>query len=173
MWQPQIIKSYGLTNLQTGFANMVPFGIASIAMILWGRYSDRAGERVWNTAVPLALIALGLLSALIVHDLIPALAILTVALIGTYAMKGPFWALSSEWLPATTAAAGIAQINALGNLSGFGGTYLLGAIKDGTGSFALALLPLVALSAVACVAVVLCARQQPRGETPARVPAAS
>jgi cyanate permease len=87
-----------------------------------------------------------------------------VALIGTYAMKGPFWALTSEWLPATTAAAGIAWINALGNLSGFAGTWLLGVIKDATGSFAiallpLALLPLVTLAAIGAIAVVLCARR--------------
>ena len=48
---------------------------------------------------------------------------------GTYASKGPFWALASEWLGATTAAAGLAQINALGNLSGFFFNYLIGWIK--------------------------------------------
>jgi MFS family permease len=159
IWQPQIIKSFGLTNMQTGLLNMIPFGIASITMILWGRYSDRAGERVWNTAVPLALVALALGSALLIHALTPVLVILTVALIGTYAMKGPFWALTSEWLPATTAAAGIAWTNALGNLSGFAGTWLLGVIKDATGSFAIALLPLVTLAAIGAIAVVLCARR--------------
>jgi len=45
---------------------------------------------------------------------------------GTYAIKGPFWALSTEWLSASTAAADIAQINAIGNLDGFVATYLLG-----------------------------------------------
>ncbi len=43
-------------------------------------------------------------------------------------MKGPFWALSTEWLSAGAAAAGIAQINAIGNIGGFVGTYLLGVI---------------------------------------------
>jgi MFS family permease len=171
IWQPQIIKSFGLTNMQTGLLNMIPFGVASITMILWGRYSDRAGERVWNTAVPLALVALALGSALLIHALAPVLVILTAALIGTYAMKGPFWALTSEWLPATTAAAGIAWINALGNLSGFAGTWLLGVIKDATGSFAIALLPLVTLAAVGAIAVVLCARRHHHVATARDVPA--
>jgi ACS family tartrate transporter-like MFS transporter len=171
IWQPQIIKSFGLSDMQTGLLNMIPFGVASIAMILWGRASDRAGERVWNTAVPLALVALALGSALLIHALAPVLAILTVALIGTYAMKGPFWALTSEWLPGTTAAAGIAWINALGNLSGFAGTWLLGVIKDATGSFALALLPLVTLAGIGAVAVLLCGRHQAASATTSRAPA--
>ena len=40
--------------------------------------------------------------------------LLTLIAAGTYASKGPFWALSSEWLGAASAAAGLAQINALG-----------------------------------------------------------
>src|SRR5258708_11008769 len=30
IWQPQIIKSYGLTNMQTGLLNSIPFALASI-----------------------------------------------------------------------------------------------------------------------------------------------
>ncbi|MEJ0071720.1 MAG: hypothetical protein WDO24_26685 [Pseudomonadota bacterium] len=132
------------------------------------RSRPRAGL---DTAVPLGLVAVALVSALAIHALVPVLVILTVALIGTYAMKGPFWALSSEWLAASTAAAGIAWVNALGNLSGFVGNWMLGAIKDWTGSFAVALLPLVALAAVGSIAVVLCARQQARVAAIQRAPA--
>ena len=55
LWQPQMIKSFGLTDLQVGLVNGIPFAIASVAMVLWGRRSDRAGERVWHTALPVAL----------------------------------------------------------------------------------------------------------------------
>ncbi len=41
VWQPQMIKSFGLTNLQTGFVNAIPYGIATVLMVLWGRHSDR------------------------------------------------------------------------------------------------------------------------------------
>ena len=41
LWQPQILKSFGLTNLQTGLLNMIPFGIASVFMILWGMRADK------------------------------------------------------------------------------------------------------------------------------------
>jgi ACS family tartrate transporter-like MFS transporter len=162
LWQPQILKSYGLSNVQTGLLNAIPFGVASVAMIFWGRRSDRSGERVWNTALPLAVVAISLLSSILFTSLAPMVIILTLALTGTYAIKGPFWALSTEWLAGTAAAAGIAQVNALANLGAFGGSWLLGTIKDATGSYSLALLPLVVLSAAGAVAVVLIGRGQPR-----------
>jgi MFS transporter, ACS family, tartrate transporter len=46
LWMPQLVKSFGLTNWQTGLLNSVPFAIAAVWMILWGRNSDRTGERV-------------------------------------------------------------------------------------------------------------------------------
>ena len=63
-------------------------------------------------------------------------------ILGTYAVKGPFWAMVTEWLPPGASAAGIAQINAIGNLGAFVGTFLMGVIKDASGSYALGLLPL-------------------------------
>jgi hypothetical protein len=41
LWQPQIIKSYGLTNMQTGLLNSIPFALASVVMIWWGKRSDQ------------------------------------------------------------------------------------------------------------------------------------
>ena len=38
----------------------------------------------------------------------PFILILCLILVGTYALKGPFFALSSEWLAGTAAAAGLA-----------------------------------------------------------------
>ena len=153
LWQPQIIKSFGLTNLETGLLNSIPFGIASVLMILWGRSSDKRRERVWHTALPLGLLAVSLASALLTTQLWPTILILCLAVTATYTVKGPFWALSTEWLSAGAAAAGIAQINAIGNIGGFLGTYLLGVIKDATGSYPLGLLPLVILSGAGCALV--------------------
>ena len=162
LWQPQIIKSFGLTNMQTGLLNSIPFGIASVLMIIWGRTSDRSGERIWHTAIPLALLAASLTASLATNSLAPTILILCVAVTATYIVKGPFWALSTEWLSAGSAAAGIAQINAIGNIGGFIGTWLLGVIKDATGSYPLGLLPLAAISAVGCLLVLTIGRGRTR-----------
>lgn len=166
LWQPQIIQSYGLTNLQTGLLNSIPFALASVIMVWWGRRSDQSGERIWHSALPLMLTAFSLAAALLLDSLFSILVILCLAVIGIYAGKGPVWAVSTEWLSASTAAAGLAQINALSNLAGFGTTYLMGLIKDLTGRFSLALLPLMVLSAAAALAMLLIGR----AETPSTVP---
>ena len=162
LWQPQVIKSFGLNNLETGFMNAIPYGIAAVAMILWGGSSDRSGERVWHNALPLGWMTLAFVATFWAHSLWTLLPLLTLILAGTYACKGPFWALSSEWLAAPVAAAGLAQINALGNLSGFFCNFLIGWIKSETGSFPLALMPIAALAAAGMVAVLLVGRGQPR-----------
>jgi MFS family permease len=153
LWQPQIIKSYGLTNMQTGLLNSVPFALASVAMLWWGRRSDLTGERVWHAALPLMLAAVSFAAALVFDSLVATIVILCLAAVGIYAGKGPAWAVSTEWLSATTAPAGLAQINAISNLAGFGTTYAMGLIKDATNRFSLSLAPLVVLSAAAAVAI--------------------
>jgi len=162
LWQPQIIKSFGLTNLQTGLLNSIPFGLASVAMILWGRRSDRSGERVWNTALPMALCAVSLGSTLLTHSLTVTMVLLSLTLIGNYAIKGPFWALSTDWLSKNTAAAGIAQINTVAHIATFAATSLLGIIRDATGSYPLGLLPLTTLATVASISIVLISRSRPK-----------
>jgi nitrate/nitrite transporter NarK len=167
LWQPQIIKAYGLTNMQTGLLNAVPFALASVIMIWWGRRSDKTGERIWHAALPLILTAASLASALLFDSLFAIIVILCLAVIGIYAGKGPVWAVSTEWLSAGTAAAGLAQINAISNLAGFGTTYVMGFIKDATGSFTLALVPLVVLSAAAAVVILVIGRTGTVAEIPA------
>jgi ACS family tartrate transporter-like MFS transporter len=165
LWQPQIIRSYGLSYLQTGLVNSLPFALASLLMIWWGKRSDQTGERIWHAGLPLIISAFSLAAALLFQSLFSIIVILCLAVIGIYAGKGPVWAVSIECLSASTAAAGLAQINAISNLAGFGTTYLMGLIKDATGKFSLALLPLVVLSAAAALTIFLLGR----GETPSPI----
>ena len=163
LWMPQLVKSFGLTNWQTGLLNAVPFGIAAVWMILWGRNSDKTGERVWHNALPLAWMVLAMLATFVaIGSLWGMIPLLTLIAAGTYASKGPFWALSSEWLGTAAAAAGLAQINALGNLSGFFFNYLIGWIQAETGSFPLALMPIALVATIGTISVLVIGRHQPR-----------
>jgi MFS family permease len=163
LWMPQLVKAFGLTNFQTGLVNAVPFGIAAGWMILWGRSSDHSGERVWHNALPLAWMVLAMVGTFFaVSNLWTTIVLLTLIAAGTYASKGPFWALCSEWFGPTVAAAGLAQINALGNLSGFFFNYAIGWIKDETGSFPMALMPIAAVAAIGTICVLAMGRNQPR-----------
>ncbi len=160
VWSPQLLKSFGLDNFTTGLVNAIPYGLASVLMIVWGRSSDRTGERRWHTALTLFLIAGGLLSAFISQSLTGSVVILSLVLIGAYSMKGPFWALASGWLSSSTAAAGLAAIGAVANLIGGGlMVNVYGMINQATGSHTLAMMPLALLCAAGGIAVLVMGRK--------------
>lgn len=154
-WLPQIVKAFGFSNAQTGFVTAVPYLFGAVAMILWARHSDRTRERVWHVALPLLLTAVALGVSGYVQDPMVTLVALTFAAIGTFCTFGVFWTLPTAWLTGTAAAAGIALINSIGNLAGFGGPYLIGWVKDSTGSTATGLLVLAILPLIAGLLVLL------------------
>ena len=163
LFMPQLVKSFGLTNFETGCVNSIPFGIAAVWMILWGRSSDKTGERVWHNALPLAWMVVAMVGLFFfIKNLYVVIPLMTLIAAGTYASKGPFWALSSEWLGAGTAAAGLAQINALGNLSGFFFNYMIGYIQAETGSFPLSIMPIAFVATLGTISVLTVGRHQPR-----------
>jgi len=148
-WLPQIVKAFGFSNAQTGFVTAVPYLFGSVAMILWARHSDRTRERVWHVALPLFLTAIALGLSSYTTDPMWTLVALTIAAIGTFCTFGMFWTLPTAWLSGAAAAGGIAMINSIGNLAGFGGPYLVGWVKETTGSTETALLMLAILPLVA------------------------
>ncbi len=166
LWMPQLVRSFGFGNAQNGLLAAIPFGIASVCMFLWARNSDRTGERVWHNVIPL----IGLAAAIAAFYFAAGqfwltLVLLVITAIGSYASKGPFWALSSEWLGPKVAAAGLAQINALGTLAAFFFSYMIGWIQAETNSFALAILPIAIVSALGAVGVIAAGASQQKKAT--------
>src|SRR6476619_1332953 len=141
-WLPQIVKAFGLTNAQTGFVTAIPYLFGTIAMILWARHSDATRERVAHVGGPLLLTAAALAVSSYITDPAITMVVLTVAAIGIFCTFAVFWTLPTAWLSGTAAAGGIALINSIGNLAGFGGPYLNGWVKDATGSTSTGLLVL-------------------------------
>jgi MFS transporter, ACS family, tartrate transporter len=167
LWTPQIIKSFGLGNFETGLLNSIPYGVASVAMVLWGRHSDKTRERRWHLALSFLILALGLAGGTVLSGLFLVISALTVAAVGVYMLKGPFWALATEQLSPVTAAASIAAINAIGNLAGFVGPYLIGAIKDATGSFEMSLVPLILFALASAALSLVPGRERKAAAAPA------
>jgi nitrate/nitrite transporter NarK len=154
-WLPQIVKAFGFSNAQTGFVTAVPYLFGSIAMILWARHSDHTRERVWHVALALLLTAVALGASSFTSDPTLTLVALTFAAIGTFCTFGVFWTLPTAWLTGTAAAGGIALINSIGNLAGFGGPYLIGWVKETTGSTETGLLVLAIMPLVAALLVLI------------------
>jgi len=134
-WLPQIIKSLSssLSTIQIGLLGMIPYFFATIAMIWWGRHSDRKAERKLHCYLPMGIAALAMFGAAIFQSPFLVIASITVALAGLYAFKSPFWAVPGQFLSAAAAGTAVAAINSIGNLGGFVGPFAQGMIVDLTG----------------------------------------
>ena len=131
-WIPQLIKNTGVKDpLYVGLLTAIPYGFGAIAMLVFGRSSDRYGERRWHFAVASILGAAGIvISNLFRQDTLVAMIGLTLATIGILAAFPVFWPMPTAVLAGTAAAAGIAWINSLGNLAGFFGPSIVGWFAD-------------------------------------------
>jgi ACS family tartrate transporter-like MFS transporter len=136
LWVPTIVKGLsGYTDLQVGLFSAIPYIAAALGMVLIGRSSDRTGERFFHIAVPSAIGALGFVATGMISAPMAAMVALSIAAVGDYSTRGPFWALPGRFLTGSSAAAGIAFINSAGAVGGFIGPYAVGYLKDSTGSF--------------------------------------
>jgi ACS family tartrate transporter-like MFS transporter len=136
LWLPKMIQSLsGLSNLMIGVLSAIPYVAAAVAMVQVGLHSDRSGEQRWHTAVPAFVGAAALCGAAYSTSVGPAIALISVAVLCVFSMMGPFWAMPTGFLPAASAAAGIAFINSIGNLGGFVGPAVIGFVRSSTGQF--------------------------------------
>ncbi len=136
LWLPQIVKAFGLSNVEVGLVAAIPYAAAIGTMMLWAGYSDRSGDRLNHVALAAAMGCAGMAAAAAVsgHP-VWTMVSLSVAIAGVMAARPPFWTLPTEFLSGRKAAAGIAAINSIGNLGGFVGPTLIGYAKEMTGSF--------------------------------------
>jgi MFS transporter, ACS family, tartrate transporter len=154
---PQIIKSLGnFSNMEVGWLTMIPYICGGIGMLVWGRVSDAMNERRWNLLAACVLSTGGLVLAGYTMGTWWALVGMSLAAIGFYGSKGPFFAMPPMFLSGTAlAGAGFAWINSLGNLGGTVGPYYVGYMRDLTGNFSGGLYGLALLSLIAAVVCAL------------------
>jgi ACS family tartrate transporter-like MFS transporter len=153
IWMPQFIKQFGLSTMQTSLVAAIPFAFMAVAMITVGRHSDKTGERVWHTASPFLVSALGFLIAAFSSNPILGVIGLTVGAAGIGGASPTIWIFPSTLLTGTAAAAGIALINSVGSTGGFFGPTIIGWVRDATGGFQGALLFLAAAMAITAAAI--------------------
>ena len=161
-WLPQVIKETITTDTQAiGWILVLPFGAATVAMIVGGRHSDITGERRWHVAGTLLLGAAAFaVSAIPGIPGVAGLVALTFAAMGIVTANALFWALPTDILSGAAAAAGIAWINSVGNLGGYVSPFAIGLIRDRTHSMFAALLVLSGAALVAGLVTLYVARKR-------------
>ncbi|XAH24533.1 MFS transporter [Xylophilus sp. GW821-FHT01B05] len=160
-WLPTLVKATGVTgNLQIGLLSAIPFICAIVAMNLFGRSADQRRERRWHLIIPALMGAVGFTAAAsFSHNTAISLLFLSLAAAGVLTCAPLFWSLPTAFLSGTAAAAGIAAINSVGNLAGFVSPYLIGYLKDATGSTQIGMYVLAASLLVGALLVWLTPRQ--------------
>jgi ACS family tartrate transporter-like MFS transporter len=152
---PQIVSRFGVGVGWNGLISALPFAAAAVAMVWWGTHADRRGEHRLHTAAACFLNFAGLAVCVFLNDPIPMMIAIILSQMGQSAIAPTFWALPTAMLTGTAAAGGIALINSVGNLGGFLGPFMMGAIKDATGSFTIGLLSIAMGTLVATVVLLL------------------
>jgi len=153
---PQMIKSLGnYSNMTVGWLTMIPYICGAIAMVVWGRISDRMNERRWNLFIGCLFSTVGLVIAAMTMGTWWALVGMSIAAMGFYGSKGPFFAMPPMFLSGAGLAAGIAWINSIGNLGGFFGPWYIGVMKDLTGNYSGGLYGLALLGLLAAIVCAL------------------
>jgi MFS transporter, ACS family, tartrate transporter len=148
IWLPQILKTHGLSNLAVGYVSAVPYLFASVAMLVWAAHVDRTGRKILHLTLGFLLATVGFVLSVGWTELAPALIGLTIALVGVTSARAIFWTVPTSFLAGRGAAGGLAFISTIGSLGGFAGPFMVGWIKQETGSFIAGLLALAAVLAI-------------------------
>ncbi|MBO0694591.1 MAG: MFS transporter, partial [Verrucomicrobia bacterium] len=149
-WSPLIIKTLtGLSNFKIGLVLGAISAVTIVGMLLNSYHSDYTGERTVHIAVPLFVMAIGLLGCALLRQ--PFLAIIALALVplGHCASYGPFWSMPTQFFTGPAAAAGIALVTMIANAGSFAGPTLVGIFKTRTGTHTDAFLLLGGMAVVA------------------------
>jgi ACS family tartrate transporter-like MFS transporter len=132
-YMPQSVKSLssGYSNTVVGLLVMIPHLAGLAAMILVSRSSDRRLERRSHAAIPLVVAGVALMLLGATRSPLLVITLWSFVAMGIYSFFGPFFSIPSRFLAGFSAASGIALINSIGNLGGFVGPSVIGAIAQG------------------------------------------
>ena len=166
LWLPQIVQAMGFSNLATGFVVALFFAVAMLVMNLWGRSSDLRQERFRHVALPMFVAALGFIVAGMAARESLVLTALFVVVSSVSAAMGVYWSIPSSFLRGPAAAASIAVANCFSSLGGFLGPFVIGVLKERSGTYASSMAALaLGLVLGACIVLAMSRSLEPRAAT--------
>ncbi|WP_104492134.1 MFS transporter [Acinetobacter indicus] len=152
-WLPTMIKEMGVTDIaQISFYAVIPFSLAAVGMITIGRSSDKRRERRWHYTLSMLFgAAMMCLAAFWTGDMISRLVILGLAGFGFSGGVVVAWSLPAAYLEGKTAPAGIAMVSTLATMSGLFAPWIIGLMREMTGTNEAALLSIAAVMVLAAL----------------------
>jgi ACS family tartrate transporter-like MFS transporter len=135
-WLPTMLKRQsGFSDVRVGLLGTLPYVATLIAMVINGWHSDKTGERRWHSAVPQFIAAIALFGLITLPASMRVSVALFTLLGSSESFLPVFWAMPTEILSESAAAAGVGLVNAVGSVAGFAGPFAFGYLNSRTGSF--------------------------------------
>lgn len=166
-WLPQMLSGLGLPQLQVGWTVAAVFLLAAVIMFVWSRLSDSKGQPAWGLSAPIAISAVGFLLSIPASHM-PGKAGVAFLIVSFAIAEGfglaatpALWSALTLQFPGSLAAPAIALVNALGNIGGFVGPFLLGWLSDRGQGYASGLFTVAAVLFVGTAAAAVVQRRAP------------
>jgi MFS family permease len=151
IWLPLIIKEMGtLSDIEVGFLSSLPPALGVMGALLVSRHSDKVGDRKGHMAACYIVSGLGLLASAFSPNPVLAYIFLCIGNGAVLSASPLFWTIAGSFFRGAASAAAIAFVNMVAQVGGIG-PLLIGAVKDATGSFTLALASLAGFSFLAAI----------------------
>ncbi|HEX3628362.1 MAG TPA: MFS transporter [Verrucomicrobiae bacterium] len=172
------LKTKNFSAVQYGLLFAIPYAVTAVIMILNSWHSDKTHERRGHVAFVYTLSGASLIASVLTRDHFwLSYAFMCLAIPGPFAALAPFWAIPTETMPRNVFGPVIGLVNAIGNIGGFAGPYIVGWLAERYQSTAIPFNVLgVGMLLAAALAFLLPGTIKPRPEfesTPSRVPPAS
>ena len=162
LWLPQIVHDMGFSALLTGFVVALPYVATIAVMIWWGKSSDRKGERIRHTGLPLLLAATACAFAAYARQDAVSLLGLSVAVMALYSTLSPLSSIPLTIFGGPAAAGAMALLFAISSLGAFLGPTIIGALRQESGDYSSSMLALALVLAAAGVLVLAIGRAMAR-----------
>jgi MFS transporter, ACS family, tartrate transporter len=167
LWLPVIVNALGsFSHTELGLLVTIPHLVSAPCVYLWAKRAERTGRPAWHSSVSLAVAAVGLVGAGLLLEVSPVFALVSLcaAAGGLYSTIAPLFSMPAALLAGAAAAAGLTVVISLSNIGGFVAPYVVGLIKEATGSTEVGLFFLAACVAVTSVCTYLYAHNRPEGD---------
>ncbi|CAB1261869.1 MFS transporter [Clostridium sp. MT-14] len=130
LWLPTLLKSISKTGITgIGFLSMFPFVAGMVGLWVFGNISDKTHNSKMSTAIPMLLFGVCLICSVQFGKYVWVSYAFMIGCGAFYeAGNGPFWTMPPMLFSADVAGGCRGVINAIGNLGGFVGPYVVGAL---------------------------------------------
>ncbi len=138
---PSIVKEqFKMSTVAAGFTSAIPWLFSAVVMLVISKSVTKTGDRKWHMTMVLLAGAVGLAIGATSANPFIAIAGVSIAAAGFFGALSAFWTMPAQVFAGGLSAVAIAMVNSFGNLSGLLGPWILGSLKDTTGSTSAGLL---------------------------------